>query len=63
MIQPSTKNVVVVHDTRTNRWFLPRGRKDVGETLEQAGFREGYEVRLFLLVHLVPHLVSKGEWI
>ena len=24
-------------------WFLPKGRKDVGETLETAALREGYE--------------------
>jgi hypothetical protein len=45
MIQESTGKVVVVRDEATGRWFLPRGRKDVGETLEQAAFREGYEVR------------------
>jgi hypothetical protein len=45
MIQESTGKVVVVRDEATGRWFLPRGRKDVGESLEQAAFREGYEVR------------------
>lgn len=48
MLQPSEDQsyakVVVVYDTNDQRWFLPRGRKDVGETLEQAAFREGYEV-------------------
>jgi hypothetical protein len=48
MLQPSEDQsyakVVVVYDTDRQRWFLPRGRKDVGETLEQAAFREGYEV-------------------
>ena len=48
MLQPSEDQsyakVVVVYDTNSQRWFLPRGRKDVGETLEQAAFREGYEV-------------------
>ncbi|CCA72297.1 hypothetical protein PIIN_06231 [Serendipita indica DSM 11827] len=43
MIQPSTGKLVVVQDAKTKQWFLPRGRKDVGETLEQAAFREGYE--------------------
>lgn len=49
MLQPSedgsTAKVVVVYDTAKRRYFLPRGRKDIGETLEQAGFREGYEAR------------------
>lgn len=48
MLQPSEDEsyakVVVVYDTFRRRWFLPRGRKDVGESLEQAAFREGYEV-------------------
>ncbi|KIM33100.1 hypothetical protein M408DRAFT_56833, partial [Serendipita vermifera MAFF 305830] len=58
MIQESTKKVVVVRDTDTGRWFLPRGRKDVGETLEQAAFREGYEESGFNpepLPLLLPH--------
>jgi 8-oxo-dGTP pyrophosphatase MutT (NUDIX family) len=44
MLQPSTGKVVIVQDTASKEWLLPRGRKDVGETLEQAAFREGYEV-------------------
>lgn len=43
IIQPSSGRVVLVHDTAKNYWFLPRGRKDVGESLEQAALREGYE--------------------
>jgi 8-oxo-dGTP pyrophosphatase MutT (NUDIX family) len=46
IIQGSTGKVVVVRDQAVGRWFLPRGRKDVGETLEQAAFREGYEVSI-----------------
>lgn len=59
MIQPSTKKVVLVYDSGTKRWFLPRGRKDVGETLEQAAFREGYEESGFRpepLPLLLPHI-------
>ncbi|KAG8753135.1 hypothetical protein FRC14_006383 [Serendipita sp. 396] len=58
MIQPSSGNVVVVYDTKRRTWFLPRGRKDVGETLEQAAFREGYEESGFRpepLPLLLPH--------
>ena len=43
ILQPSSRKVVLVHDTRTGAWFLPRGRKDVGESLEQTALREGYE--------------------
>ncbi|KAF8629455.1 hypothetical protein AX15_003434 [Amanita polypyramis BW_CC] len=43
IIQPSTNKVVIVNDTRTNTWFLPKGRKDIGESLEQAALREAYE--------------------
>ncbi|RPD63366.1 hypothetical protein L227DRAFT_572523 [Lentinus tigrinus ALCF2SS1-6] len=51
IIQPSTGKIVLLHeelerDARghvQHRWFLPKGRKDVGETLEQAALREAYE--------------------
>lgn len=43
IIQPSSGRLVLVHDTAKNYWFLPRGRKDVGESLEQTALREGYE--------------------
>lgn len=45
IIQPSTGKVVLVNNG--NDWFLPKGRKDQGESLEQAALREGFEeVRL-----------------
>jgi hypothetical protein len=43
ILQPSTMKVVVVYDAQTKSWFLPKGRKDVGESLEQAALREAYE--------------------
>ncbi|KAI0698206.1 hypothetical protein C8T65DRAFT_582149 [Cerioporus squamosus] len=50
IIQPSTGKIVLLHEAeqdaqgRTHhRWFLPKGRKDVGETLEQTALREAYE--------------------
>lgn len=50
IIQPSTGKVVVVNDTKRQSWFLPRGRKDVGENLEQCALREAYEeVQVILL--------------
>lgn len=49
IIQPSTGQVVLVHDTDTKSWFFPKGRKDRGESLEQTALREAYEeVRIFL---------------
>ena len=42
IIQPSTSKIVLVTDER-ERWFLPKGRKDKGETLEQTALREAYE--------------------
>ena len=45
-IQQSTGKVVVVENGE-GRWFLPKGRKDEGESLEKTALREGYEeVRL-----------------
>ncbi|KAI0049021.1 hypothetical protein FA95DRAFT_1604701 [Auriscalpium vulgare] len=43
IIQPSSAKVVIVNDTHDQTWFLPRGRKDVGESLEQCALREGFE--------------------
>jgi 8-oxo-dGTP pyrophosphatase MutT (NUDIX family) len=43
VIQPSTQKVVLVYDREREHWFLPRGRKDVGESLEQTALREAYE--------------------
>ncbi|CAA7262029.1 unnamed protein product [Cyclocybe aegerita] len=43
LIQRRTHKIVVVHETRKDYWFFPRGRKDVGESLEQAALREAYE--------------------
>ncbi|KAL0059249.1 hypothetical protein AAF712_013999 [Marasmius tenuissimus] len=42
-IQPSTQKVVIIEDKRSNRWLLPRGRKDVGESLEETALREAFE--------------------
>lgn len=43
--QPSSGKVLLVEDTARQQpyWFLPRGRKDVGETLEQCALRETFE--------------------
>ena len=41
IIQPSSGKVVIVQEG--NRWFLPKGRKDLGESIEEAALREGYE--------------------
>jgi 8-oxo-dGTP pyrophosphatase MutT (NUDIX family) len=43
IVQDKTNKVVVVQDTKTKEWFLPRGRKDQGESLEQTAMREAYE--------------------
>lgn len=43
IIQPSSGKVVLVNDPTEDHWFLPKGRKDMGETLEHAALREAYE--------------------
>jgi len=43
IIQRNTHKVVVLFDTQKRRWFFPRGRKDIGESLEEAALREAYE--------------------
>ena len=59
IVQPSSGKVVLVNDTALGTWFLPRGRKDIGETLEQCALREAYEeVRLSRNRNVL--FVSKG---
>jgi ADP-ribose pyrophosphatase YjhB (NUDIX family) len=43
VVQPSSGKVLLVNNTERRTWFLPRGRKDIGETLEQCALREAYE--------------------
>ncbi|PPR05099.1 hypothetical protein CVT24_010086 [Panaeolus cyanescens] len=43
IIQPTTHKIVVVYHKTQKYWFFPRGRKDVGESLEVAALREAYE--------------------
>ena len=52
ILQPSTSKVVIVYDENSDYWFLPKGRKDVGESLEDAALREAYEeVRTVVGIH------------
>ncbi len=51
IIQPSSGKVVLLYEIVKDQhgrhmyshWFLPKGRKDVGESLEQTALREAYE--------------------
>ncbi|CAK5271518.1 unnamed protein product [Mycena citricolor] len=54
VLQPSTMKVAIVYDSGRKTWFLPRGRKDIGESLEATALREAYEeVREFCGVALL----------
>lgn len=39
----ASSRVVLCYHARDRYWFLPKGRKDQGETIEQAACREGFE--------------------
>ena len=43
IIQPSSAKLVLLYENRLKYWFLPKGRKDLGESLEQTALREAYE--------------------
>jgi len=43
LIQENTHKIVVVYESDKECWFFPHGRKDIGESLEQAALREAYE--------------------
>jgi len=53
IFQAGTGRVVLLQNADNGRWFLPKGRKDVGESLEQAVLREAYEESGFR-VELLP---------
>jgi len=42
---PSSKalEICILHHLRRDEWLLPKGRKDRGETIEEAALRETYE--------------------
>jgi uncharacterized cupin superfamily protein len=55
IIQPSSGKVVIVQDG--DYWFLPKGRKDLGESVEQAALREAYEeVRVPICFQYIPRM-------
>ncbi|KAI0278924.1 hypothetical protein BGY98DRAFT_971193 [Russula aff. rugulosa BPL654] len=60
IIQPSSGKVVLVNDTAHGTWFLPRGRKDIGETLEQCALREAYEESGYRVEFLPLYLPSRA---
>ncbi|KAI0718463.1 NUDIX hydrolase domain-like protein, partial [Fomitopsis betulina] len=43
VLQPTTGKVLLLYEPRMDYWFFPKGRKDVGESLEQTALREAYE--------------------
>jgi len=51
VIQPSTGKMIIVEETKKHYCFLPRGRKDLGETLQQAAVREAYEESGYQVEH------------
>jgi ADP-ribose pyrophosphatase YjhB (NUDIX family) len=66
IVQPSSNKVVLLSVRKTREdeagnkfqhdvYFLPKGRKDIGETLEECATREGYEeVRMLSFLYLRP---------
>ncbi|KAI5273420.1 hypothetical protein E4T47_03304 [Aureobasidium subglaciale] len=60
----ATNRVVVCKDTRSDIWFLPKGRKDASEEISVTAVREGFEesgYRNRLLPLPLPHLQPRPE--
>jgi len=58
LIQDKTNKIVVIYEKQKKYWFFPRGRKDIGESLEQTALREAYEesgYRAEFLPLFTPH--------
>ncbi|KAF4588740.1 hypothetical protein EYR40_010294 [Pleurotus pulmonarius] len=43
IFQRTTWKIVICYDTQKHFHFLPRGRKDLGETIDRTALREGWE--------------------
>ncbi|KDQ23900.1 hypothetical protein PLEOSDRAFT_8992, partial [Pleurotus ostreatus PC15] len=43
IFQDVTWKIVICYETKKHFYFLPRGRKDLGETIEHTALREGWE--------------------
>ena len=43
VFQSETRKVLLLYEPEGKYWFFPKGRKDIGESLEQAALREAYE--------------------
>lgn len=41
--QPSGLEICLLYEPSKKEWLLPKGRKDVGETIQEAAVRETYE--------------------
>ncbi|KAF8200128.1 hypothetical protein BJ912DRAFT_948032 [Pholiota molesta] len=53
----SALEICILHHLTEDEWLLPKGRKDRGETIEQAAIRETYEETGYPC-HLWPQLVD-----
>ncbi|KAH9477119.1 Diadenosine hexaphosphate hydrolase [Psilocybe cubensis] len=53
VIQQNTEKIIVLYSTMMDYWFFPRGRKDIGECIEQAALREAHEESGYR-VHFLP---------
>ncbi|KAJ7042958.1 NUDIX hydrolase domain-like protein [Mycena alexandri] len=60
VLQPATSKIVVVYESKKKYWFLPKGRKDVGESLEQAALREAHEESGYRVEFLPLHTHSRA---
>ncbi|KAF9497349.1 hypothetical protein BDN71DRAFT_1444817 [Pleurotus eryngii] len=55
IFQDTTWKIVMCYDTEKDCYFLPRGRKDLGETIERTALREGWEESGYAARHLPLH--------
>ncbi|PBK85695.1 hypothetical protein ARMGADRAFT_1087256 [Armillaria gallica] len=60
IIQPSSHRIVVCYDSLRKTYFLPKGRKDIGESLEEAAVREAYEESGYKAQHLPLYKVTRA---
>ncbi|KAK0457048.1 uncharacterized protein EV420DRAFT_537400 [Desarmillaria tabescens] len=60
IIQPSSHKIVVCYDSLRKAYFLPKGRKDIGESLEEAAVREAYEESGYETQHFPLHKATRA---
>lgn len=60
LIHRSSRKVCIIHDNHNGQWVLPKGRRNIDETYEDAATRETTEETGYLCDHLPVDMKSRA---